>query len=186
MKKLNNVRQIGKVILVTGFFVLLLMLSPFLSATIVKAQQPGEIIDITEKQFRPNNGDPDRFRLEDNDVIHLQIEKADNLRGKIEIVLKSSSNVTWWKGITVFKSLRDVSNRTNEVRLNHIATQDNDHGPKSIVLNVSDLGDSAWLTFEKAKAFGAHTPMYKFSLGVKNKASRYSGLRLTFTWERDG
>jgi hypothetical protein len=51
---------------------------------------------------------------------------------------------------------------------------------------VSDLGDSAWLTFEKAKAFGAHTPMYKFSLGVKNKASRYSGLRLTFTWERDG
>lgn len=184
MKKLNI--NCESAVVAIGFFTLLLMLLPLTETTIKAKAQPGEIINISERHFRKDGDDPDRFRLQDNDVIHLKIEKVDGLKGKIEIVLKSSSNVTWWKGITVFKTVRDVSDRTTEVRLNHIDTQDNDHGPESITINQSDLGNSAWLTFEKAKAFGVHTPMYRFPLGVKNGVSRYAGLRLTFTWERDG
>ncbi len=54
-------------------------------------------------------------------------------------------------------------------------------------MNVSDLGSLSYLTFEKAKAFGAHTPMYRFDMkGTKEKNFKYAGYRLTFTWERDG
>lgn len=180
----------------TGFFSLVAMLSPMTTsanAQIGILQTPNGTIGvdfqpmiITERSFRNDSGDPDRFCLKDNDVIHLKMEKVSGLKDKVEIVLKSSSNVTWWKGITVFKGLRDVSDRQREVRLNHIDTQDDDHGPESVIINVSDLGDVSFLTFEKAKAFGAHTPMYRFDLKGKEKNFKYAGYRLTFTWERDG
>ena len=94
--------------------------------------------------------------------------------------------MTWWKGITAFKNAplrRPGSPRENWVRLAHVDTQDDDHGPDKMLLNVNDLRDGLKLSFEKAKAFGAHTPMYTFN--VPNPRS-LGGHRLTFTWERDG
>jgi len=184
MKKLNNYfRSISTI----GFFSLLAMLLPLMTATTANAQigidfQP---IRISESSFRRDGGDLDRFRLKDNDVIHLKMEKVPELKDKVEIVLNSSSNVTWWKGITVFKGLTDVSNRQKEVRFRHIDTQDDDHND-SVIMNVSDLGNFSYLTFEKAKALGAHTPMYRFDLKGREKNFKYAGYRLTFTWERDG
>lgn len=168
-------------IAVIGLFSLLVLLSPLMAATAFAQRE------IRESSFRPDNGDPDRYRLFDNDVIHLKMEKVPELKDKIEIVLKTSSNISWWKGITVYKYLRDVSDRQKQVRLNHIDTQDDDHGPESVIINVSDLGDVSYLLFEKGKAFGVHTPMYSLFLKKKgDKNFKYAGYRLTFTWERDG
>ncbi len=183
MKMINkSLRSIGAI----GFFALLTMLSPLMTTT-ANAQE----ITITEEKFRQDNQDLDRFRLKDNDVIHLKMEKVPALKNKVEIVLISSSNVTWWKGITIFKGIRTgkalLEFTDKIVRFNHIDTHDDEHGPDSMTLNVSDLGDYSYLSFEKAKAFGAHTPMYKFHLKKRNdKEFKYAGHRLTFTWERDG
>lgn len=197
MKKLNNYISSMSSIAAIGLFSILILLSP-LTVTKTVAQVPvlqtpsGQIgvdfhpIIISESSFRRDGGDLDRFRMKDNDVIHLKMEKVPELKDKVEIILNSSSNVTWWKGITVFKNLMDVSNRNTEVRFRHIDTQDNDHSD-SVTMNVNDLGDASFLTFEKAKAFGAHTPMYQLDLKKKNdKSFKYAGMRLTFTWERDG
>jgi hypothetical protein len=188
MKRINeSLRTIGAI----GFFSLLAMLLPLMTTT-TNAQS----IELTEAKFRRDNQDLDRFRLGDNDVIHLKMEKVRDLKDKVEIVLISSSNVTWWKGITIFKGIKrgriadvwgggEIADKM--VRFNHIDTHDDEHGPDSMTLNVSDLGDYSYLTFEKAKAFGAHTPMYKFYLKKRNdKEFKYAGYRLTFTWERDG
>jgi hypothetical protein len=181
MNKLNYCLRTMSPISVVGLFSLLMMLSPLMTTT-AHAQQ-----EIRETSFRTDSGDPDRYRLFDNDVIHLKIEKVPELKDKIEIVLKTSSNISWWKGITVYKYLTDVSRREKRVRLNHIDAQDDDHGPESVIINVSDLGDVSWLLFEKGKAFGVHTPMYSFFLKKKgDKDFKYAGHRLTFTWERDG
>lgn len=196
MKKLKNYLRSMSVITTAGLLSLLAMLSPLMTTT-AKAQigilqtPDGSVgvdfhpIIISERSFRRDGDDLDRFRLKDNDVIHLKMEKVQGLKDKVEIVLNSSSNVTWWKGITVFKGLTDVSDRRREVRFRHIDTQDDDHGD-SVIMNVSDLGNFSYLTFEKAKAFGAHTPMYRFDLKGKEKNFKYAGMRLTFTWERDG
>ncbi|HEU4767171.1 MAG TPA: hypothetical protein VFS77_07340, partial [Pyrinomonadaceae bacterium] len=105
---------------------------------------------------------------------------------EVQIVLVSGQSVTWWKGITAFKNAplrRRTTPRVNWVRLNHLATQDDDHGPKTMTLKVHDLRSGFMLSFEKAKAFGVHTPMYEFQ--VPNPSS-YGGQRIIFTWERDG
>ena len=154
--------------------------------------------------------DFDRYRLSDRDVIRAQVsysfwvessnravdwanseravpgERLEVPTSKVEIVLVSSQNVTWWKGITAFKNAplrRPGTPKENWVRIGHVDTQDDDHGPDSMLLDVADLRDGLMLSFEKAKAFGAHTPMYSFK--VPN-LSKLGGHRLVFTWERDG
>jgi hypothetical protein len=160
--------------------------------------------------FMRANNDYDRYRLSDRDVIKVGVtysfwvdernkavswavrersfpgESHDVPLDKVEIVLVSGQGVTWWKGITAFKNAplrRPGAARENWVRLEHIATQDDEHGPKSMLLTAADLRDGLKLSFEKAKAFGAHTPMYTFN--VPN-LTRLGGHRITFTWERDG
>ena len=160
--------------------------------------------------FLRESRDPDRYRLSDRDVIRAQVIHSfwvgtsdmavdwavsghsfpgathEVPRDKVEVVLVSSQNVTWWKGITAFKNAplrRPGAPKENWVRIGHVDTQDDDHGPDSMLLNVADLRDGLMLSFEKAKAFGAHTPMYSFK--VPN-TSKLGGHRLIFTWERDG
>jgi hypothetical protein len=158
----------------------------------------------TERQlvwesFMSEGGDFDRYRLSDRDVIkkEITIGNVSYRRGRIqidavvprdevEIVLVSGQNITWWKGITAFKNAplrRPNTPRENWVRLQHVATQDDEHGPTTMRLKVRDLRDGLMLSFEKAKAFGVHTPMYQFK--VPNPSS-LGGLRLIFSWERDG
>lgn len=189
MKKLNNCLRSMSSIAAIGLFSMLVLLSP-LMATTAFAQRP-----ISENNFRRDGDDPDRFVLSntvkgaDNDIIHLKMEKVPELKNKVEIVLVSSSNVRWWKGITIFKGFRapEADYGVKYVRFRHIDTQDDDHSESSMAINISDLGDFSYLTFEKAKAFGVHTPMYSFFLKKKgDKDFKYAGHRLTFTWERDG
>jgi hypothetical protein len=167
------------------------------------AQEPRETDQqLVSASFMREGNDFDRYRLSDRDVIRITeyagaLARPSNPRGgvritsdvpndKVEIVLVSGQNVTWWKGITAFKNAplrRPGSPRENWVRLAHVDTQDDDHGPDKMLLNVADLRDGLKLSFEKAKAFGAHTPMYTFN--VPNP-QQLGGARITFTWERDG
>lgn len=190
MKKINKYfSSIGAFV----FFVLIAMLSPL---SVVNANAQGVTwAKLEETNFRRDGDDPDRFVIkdhvknaQDSDVIHLKIEKVPELRNKVEIVLVASSNVRWWKGLTIFKGIaaRQAAYGVKYVRFKHIDTQDDDKSESSGVINVSDLGDYSRLVFEKAKAFGAHTEMYGFSLVDKDKKFKYAGMRLTFTWERDG
>lgn len=190
MKMINKLLgSIGTV----GFFAVLTIMSP-LAATSVNAQG-ATWAKLEEKNFRRDGDDPDRFVIkdhvknaQDDDVIHLKIEKVPALKDKVEIVLAASSNVRWWKGITIFKGIAapQAAYGVRYVRFKHIDTQDDDKSESSGVIRVSDLGDSSRLVFEKAKAFGAHTEMYGFSLVDKDNKFKYAGMRLTFTWERDG
>ncbi len=157
------------------------------------------------REYRPGGNDFDRYRLSDRDVITVNV--SNNFSNpssrdlvswatrdyahpvpydKVEIVLVSGRNVTWWKGITAFKNAplrRPGAPRENWVRLEHLATQDDEHGPKSMLLTAVDLRDGLMLSFEKAKAFGAHTPMYSFKVPNLNNLG---GHRITFTWAIDG
>lgn len=173
------------------FMSLVVILSPLMT---INANAQATWVTLHEADFRPDGGDPNRFVLgnnlkgADNDVIHLKTEKVTALRDKIEIVLVASSNVRWWKGITIFKVI-DAPQRPygfEFIRYKHIDTQDDDKSDSSTPITISDLGDSAVLSFEKAKAFGAHTAMYSFWLKEKDKPFKYAGYRLTFSWERDG
>lgn len=135
--------------------------------------------------FMREGDDFDRYRLSDRDVIRVTVQRNAVASDTVQIVLKTGQNVTWWKGITAFKNAplrRPGSPRSNWVRLANIDTQDDDHVDEA-PLRVIDLRDGLLLSFEKAKAFGAHTPMYTFN--VPNPRS-LGGQRITFTWERDG
>ena len=159
--------------------------------------------------FMRDGNDYDRYRLSDRDVIRVRVtysfsadasqrlvswavrESApeggarDVPRDKVEISLVSGPGVTWWKGITAFRNAPlggPGSPTENWVRIGHVDTQDDDHGPDSLVLGVADLRDGLMLSFEKAKAFGAHAPVYSFKVP---DLAKLGGHRITFTWERD-
>ncbi len=70
MKKINNYLRSMSTIAAIGFFSMLAMLSP-LMMTIANAQ-----LTLTEGSFRNDTGDPDRYRLSDNDVIHIKDRKS--------------------------------------------------------------------------------------------------------------
>ena len=190
MKKINKYLRSMSAMTAIGVLSLLALLSPLMTTT---ANAQTQTV-ITEDKFRRDGDDPDRFILKntlrgasDSDVIHLTIKRVAELQNKVEIVLVSSLNVRWWKGLTIFKGIRnsDAGGQMRFVRFKHIDTQDDDKSESTGVIQVRDLGDSAGLTFEKAKAFGVHTEMYVFPLSDAN-GFKYGGMRLTFTWERDG
>ncbi|MCA1592725.1 MAG: hypothetical protein LC754_08765 [Acidobacteria bacterium] len=192
MKNMNHYVRSARAFAAISFFALLAMLSPLMTTT---AHAQATWVRLQESNFRRDGDDPDRFVLkdnvehaQDNDVIHLKIERVPELKNKVEIVLASSSNVRWWKGITIFKGIRAprASYGVRYVRYRHIDTQDDDKIESSGTINISDLGDYSYLIFEKAKEFGAHTMMYQFSLTDQEGRLKYAGCRLTFTWERDG
>ena len=192
-KQRNYLGSIGSIAAI-GLFSLTIILAPPLT-TAANAQGVTRAV-LEERNFRRDGDDPDRFVIkdqvrdaQDDDVIHLKIESVPELRNKVEIVLVASSNVRWWKGITIFKGVTAPQGRfgVRYVRFKHIDTQDDDKSESSGVIDVSDLGGWSRLVFEKAKAFGVHTEMYRFDLvDIKTNKFKYAGMRLTFTWERDG
>jgi hypothetical protein len=194
MREINCYKDSGSAMTAIIFLALLAILLP-LTATSANAQG-ATWAKLEESNFRRDGDDPDRFVIkdhvknaQDSDVIHLKIERVPELKNKVEIVLASSSNVRWWKGITIFKGITapQADYKMRYVRFKHIDTQDDDKSESSGVINVSDLGDYSYLVFEKAKAFGVHTEMYQLPLVDKDtKKFKYAGYRLTFTWERDG
>jgi len=110
--------------------------------------------------------------LPDGDHIWLKEENGLGFgisTSEVEIVLKSASNVTWWKEIKAF----DLQGAT----LGWVQTQDGAHGPVSMRFDAQAV-DS--IVFGKAKAFGVHTGMYQV-IDLWSKR----GNRLTFEWRSD-
>jgi len=123
-----------------------------------------------------------RFQLSDGDDIIVSRQPNAVARGGVEFVLLTGPRVTWWKGLTLYKN--DVRNgKVITFKLDHVQTQDNDHGPKTLRLRMDQLPWGVVLSFEKAKAFGAHTPMY--GLLFFETDDDIAGQRITFRWEKD-
>ena len=156
--------------------------------------------------FRRSASDPaESYRLYDKDIIMIKTEERAVPKDEVEFVMESGLNVTWWKGIEIvywsperpgplpisFILPWDAPTRAI---LNSLYTQDADHGPKSmrVKLNALDARPHT-LVFLKAKAFGAHTPMYYLPLYQRTRTSPYwkadtarlAGKRISFTWEAD-
>jgi hypothetical protein len=128
---------------------------------------------IALSQFSSCDGDNCQTSfLPDGDEIWVHEEGG--LPGdRVEIVLTSGPNVRWWKGIEVWDAARDTI-------IGSLSTQDDDHGPKSMVFRVDQLRD-AYLVFLKAKFLGIHTAMYE----LQERLGTQGGKRLSFLWDRD-
>jgi len=123
-----------------------------------------------------------RFRLSDGDDIIVSRQPNAVPRDSVEFVLETGPRVTWWKGLSLYKN--DLRNgKVVTFKLDHVQTQDNDHGPKTLRLRMDQLPWGVVISFEKAKAFGAHTPMY--GLHFFETDDDIAGQRITFRWEKD-
>ena len=120
--------------------------------------------------------------LSDGDVLHVLRRRGAVARDKVEIVLEAGSLVTWWKGVTLYKKISGGREAGKWQRLQHVFTQDRTRRSAVISIEVSQLGGAA-LSLEKAKAFGAHTPMYVIHLD--DRRDDLGGQRITFLWEKD-
>jgi len=110
----------------------------------------------------------------DNDLISFS-SIVEGKRGYIKFCLSSSKKVTWWKGIKVF------GDHTSSAKA-LLVTQDADNGPSCRSIKTTDLGENtSRLEFWKAKAFGVHTEMVRYTF----YPSHYDGLELDFSWMND-
>ena len=123
-----------------------------------------------------------RFHLSDGDDIIVSRKPNAVARDRVEFVLETGPRVTWWKGISLYKN-DERNGRAVTYRLGHVQTQDDDRGPKTLTLRMDQLPWGVVLSFEKAKAFGAHTPMYGLELFETD--DDLAGQRITFRWEKD-
>lgn len=136
-------------------------------------------------RFGTEDGRQSVFRLSDGDHIWLTRQPDKVPRTKFEIVLANNPpQVTWWKGITVYKALpRGRAGGGGWVKLGHIFTQDNDRGSRSMTIAMDQLPGGVVLVFEKAKAFGAHTPMH--GIHLNETQDDLAGQRIIFRWAKD-
>ncbi|MFN2480139.1 MAG: hypothetical protein ABR554_01470 [Pyrinomonadaceae bacterium] len=139
-------------------------------------------LDRYTGQWGAGNVVTQRFRLSDGDDIIVSRKPNAVARDRVEFVLETGPRVTWWKGISVYKN-DDRNGRVVTFKLDHVHTQDNDHGPKTFQLRMDQLPWGVVLSFEKAKALGAHTPMYGLQLFETD--DDLAGQRITFRWEKD-
>lgn len=94
------------------------------------------------------------------DNIWFYGEKLPLPPGTMHFSLAADPAVTWWKGLKLFDA-------PNGQVLNEVFTQDQNHGPNSIVhtsFGTSTSIYTAVLTLSKAKTFGIHTDMYNYYL----------------------
>lgn len=120
--------------------------------------------------------------LSDGDAIHVSRRRDAVGRDKVEIVLETGPRVSWWKGITLYRKIASGPGAGKWRRVQHVFTQDENRRSAVITVNVSELGGTA-LSLEKAKAFGAHTPIYVIHLD--GQRDDLAGQRITFRWEKD-
>jgi hypothetical protein len=139
-------------------------------------------LDRYTGEHGPGNIVTQRFRLSDGDDIIVSRRPGAVPRDRVEFVLEAGPRVTWWKGVTLYKN-DERGGRAVTYRLDHVHTQDDDRGPKTLSLRMDQLPWGVVLSFEKAKAFGAHTPMY--GLFLFETQDDLAGQRITFRWEKD-
>ena len=105
--------------------------------------------------------------LNDGDKIAVQVTPGAVPPEKIQIVLQLGSGVTWWKGL-----------QASEIVL--CQCQDTQHYSATQV-NYDEFSQRTF-TFWKAKAFGAHTPVYTINNQNDNMKGGNSYL---FQWLAD-
>jgi hypothetical protein len=100
--------------------------------------------------------------------------------------LRTSRRVKWWKAITVYKNELPTPEHPQGrwLRLGHVSVTDNMTSVESYLeVSMGQLRGGLVLVFEKAKAFGAHTPVHGMLLTEAN--DDLAGQRLIFTWDKD-
>jgi hypothetical protein len=109
--------------------------------------------------------------LSDGDKIQYD-ESVSEDPNFFELVLRASTNVTWWKAVTLENS---------KCWPGRLETQDEFCGPVAFRVPNSDLDGEIQLLLGKAKAFGAKvTDMYKITNAVDKK-----GKHIVLTWMSD-
>lgn len=119
-----------------------------------------------------------------SDKDHIWISRTPNAvsRDKVRILMVPGGRVSWWKGITVYKKISTGRDAGKWRRLQHVSVENTNGASRPITLDINQL-DGVALSFEKAKALGAHTPMYVFHLDAGR--SDLAGQQVLFRWERD-
>jgi hypothetical protein len=133
------------------------------------------------------------FKLSDGDEILLERQVrawAARPTGQpspwFVLELRTSRRVKWWKAITVYKNELPTPEHPKGrwLRLGHVSVTDNMTSVESYLnVSMSQLRGGLVLVFEKAKAFGAHTPVHGMLLTEAN--DDLAGQRLIFTWDKD-
>ena len=134
------------------------------------------------------------FKLSDGDVIRVERRPTHWLPERTEgelpplmvrIRLDTPHEVTWWKGITIYKNELPSAEhpRGRWLKLAQLSLEGKYDNQPSYEFHVSQLRGGIVLVFEKAKAFGAHTPMHGLLLDETN--GDLAGQIVTFVWERD-
>ncbi len=168
-------------------FVFLVVFLAHLVPQSASAQQYDEKY-LKPSSFRPDNRtNLNHYRLYDGDVIMMTVEEDQGIaEDQIEFVLKTDPNVTWWKSIMAQDGITKSGGSWGEwSTVNSISTQDDDHGPKSMRINLAEINQVHFqLVFAKAKVLGVHTEMYFFVKTTQTFAG-LKGKRVTFTWQKD-
>lgn len=120
--------------------------------------------------------------LSDGDDIWVSRQPDAVARDRVRILLVPGARVTWWKGITFYKRITSGRDAGKWRRLEHVSVENTNGVSRAITLEINQL-DGVALSFEKAKALGAHTPMYVMYL--ETRRADLAGQQVTFRWEKD-
>ena len=125
---------------------------------------------------RNNPREPPRQRrnrlLPDGDNIMVLVDR-DVIAGKsIEVVLQTQRSVTWWKEIKALAYDGEL--------IASVMTQDANHGPNRMLLQLDVEFPPRRLVFSKAKFLGVHTGVY-----ILSYLTEMVGSRITFDWWGD-
>ena len=134
------------------------------------------------------------FQLSDGDVIRIDRRPTRWLPERtggelppllIRFRLDTLHEVTWWKGITIYKNELPSAEhpRGRWLKLAHLSLEGKYDNAPSFDLHVSQLRGGVVRVFEKAKALGAHTPVHGLLLDETN--DDLAGQLVTFVWEKD-
>jgi hypothetical protein len=114
-------------------------------------------------------------RMQDGDNIALINNDAIDDPNATEIVLELAPHKTWWKGIQI----QDGGGGY----VDEIGVQDNNKVASVRVPSQVLVDPGGYLLFEKAKAFGVHTGMYRLNCG--GLAAEMKGRRVHLFWYAD-
>jgi hypothetical protein len=134
------------------------------------------------------------FKLSDGDEILVErrpsrwepVRRMGRPPDRFLLSLRTSPRVTWWKGITVYKNELPTPDRPRGrwVELGRVSVSDNRPGSESYLeVPMDKLRGGLVLVFEKAKAFGVHTPVHGMLLTEAN--DDLAGQHITFIWDKD-
>jgi len=112
------------------------------------------------------------FLVDGSDTINTS--QSDLKKGFIQFSLENTVSMSWWKGIKIFDSQKNM--------ISMIALQDHDHGPDSTKqFTTSQFGDIITIEIWKAKIFGVHTLIDTISF----TKSDCDGKNTTLFWQND-